>query len=85
MECYSCGSRPCDTPFPTFPPRKLPRLCCDCLASWAWDQGLRGRLAATRAALRLRAPTSRAGYRAALRWRTGLPQLDLVDAVVRAP
>lgn len=74
-ECYSCGSLAGDTPFPgARKPRKRRDLCCSCAA-----ERLRAPPVVTRPA------QTRAAYRAALRHRAKLAQLDLVDLVVRAP
>jgi len=68
-ECQSCGSRAAETPFP-----ERGKLCCDCLAE---------SLVAPRPEPRML--LTRASYRARLRSRQRLAQLDLVDLVVRAP
>lgn len=67
--CVSCGSRSTETAFPARGSR-----CCDCLAE-------RARVPPERTVLAM----TRASYRAALRHRRTLAQLDLVDLVVPAP
>lgn len=85
-ECYSCGSRPCETRFPTSRIEGLPLLCIDCALEWASEVTRPARCAATRAEIRARGGmTTRASYRAALRHRQSLDQLDLIDLIVRAP
>lgn len=84
-ECRSCGSRPCETPFPVERPRGMPALCLDCLLEWASEVTRPARIAETREALRQRGVLTRASYRARLRVRQRSPQADMVDLIVGSP
>jgi hypothetical protein len=75
--CFSCAGKQSDgCLFPEYKPRGQRRLCWDC----------------TIEERRKREPAdpspkvqTRAGYRAAKRWRDSQPQTDLVDMVVPCP
>lgn len=79
--CHDCGSRSGETAFPVGRRRaaaaKVP-LCCDCIAerARASERGAKPERIAAR---------SRASYRAALRHRQKLPQLDLIDLIMPVP
>lgn len=85
-ECYSCGSRPSETRFPTDRIEGIPDMCLDCTLEWASETTRPARCAETLAKIKASGglPT-RASYRAALRHRQSLDQLDLIDLIVRAP
>lgn len=83
-ECMSCGSLSTHTAFPP-PKRRAYHLCTDCVDEWPREQERRARVQLWIAYRRVRKITTRASYRAQLRWRESLPQADLVDLVVAAP
>ena len=85
-ECHSCGSLSSETRFPEERIREIPDMCLECTLEWASEVTRPARCAATLAEIQAKGglPT-RGSYRAALRHRQSLPQLDLVDLIVRAP
>jgi hypothetical protein len=85
-ECHSCGSLSSETRFPAERIAGIPIMCLECTLEYASEITRPARCAETLANIKARGglPT-RASYRAALRHRQSLDQLDLVDLIVRAP
>jgi hypothetical protein len=85
-ECDSCGSLSSETRFPVERIPEIPDMCLDCTLEYASEITREQRCAETRAAIAARGGIgTRASYRAALRHRQSLDQLDLVDLIVRTP
>jgi hypothetical protein len=85
-ECYSCGSRPCDTAFPAERIKGLPLVCLECAVEWASEVTREARCYDTRIEIMgRRRIMTRASYRARLRVRKASAQGDLVDAIQARP